>query len=157
MDALDARLLAALQRDGRQTVTELAADIGLSPTPCARRLARLEAQGIIEGYSARIDQARIGLPISVFIWVELDSQSKDAIDAFERAVRGFDRVMECHLMTGTRDILMRVVAADLADFDRFLEEKLMRVPGIRSTRSSFALRTMVRRQVLPVGPGRITP
>lgn len=157
MDALDARLLAALQRDGRQTVTELAAEIGLSPTPCARRLARLEAEGVIEGYSARIDQARIGLPVSVFIWVELDSQSKDAIDAFERAVRGFDRVMECHLMTGTRDILMRVVAADLSDFDRFLEEKLMRVPGIRSTRSSFALRTMVRRQVLPVGPGRITP
>lgn len=151
MDALDGRILAALQRDGRQTVTDLAAAIGLSPTPCARRLARLEADGVIEGYGARIDQARIGLPISVFIWVELDSQSKDAIDAFERAIRGFDRVMECHLMTGSRDILMRVVAADLADFDRFLEEKLMRVPGIRSTRSSFALRTMIRRTVLPVG------
>lgn len=151
MDAIDARLLSALQRDGRQTVTDLAAAIGLSPTPCARRLARLEAEGIIEGYSARIDQARIGLPVSVFVQVELESQSKDAIDAFERAVRGFERVMECHLMTGTRDILMRVVAADLTDFDRFLEEKLMRVPGIRSTRSSFALRTMVRRQVLPVG------
>ncbi len=151
MDAIDARLLSALQRDGRQTVTDLAAAIGLSPTPCARRLARLEAEGIIEGYSARIDQARIGLPVSVFIQVELESQSKDAIDAFERAVRGFERVMECHLMTGTRDILMRVVAADLTDFDRFLEDKLMRVPGIRSTRSSFALRTMVRRQVLPVG------
>lgn len=151
MDALDGRILAALQRDGRQTVTDLAAAIGLSPTPCARRLAKLEADGVIEGYGARIDQARIGLPVSVFIWVELDSQSKGAIDAFERAVRGFDRVMECHLMTGTRDILMRVVAADLADFDRFLEEKLMRVPGIRSTRSSFALRTMVKRQILPVG------
>lgn len=150
MDALDGRILSALQRDGRQSVTDLAADIGLSPTPCARRLARLEADGVIEGYSARIDQARIGLPVSVFIWVELDSQSKDAIDAFERAIRGFDRVMECHLMTGSRDILMRVVAADLGDFDRFLEEKLMRVPGIRSTRSSFALRTMVRRTVLPV-------
>lgn len=151
MDALDDRILAALQRDGRQSVTDLAAAIGLSPTPCARRLAKLEADGVIEGYGARIDQARIGFPVSIFIWVELDSQSKDAIDAFERAIRGFDRVMECHLMTGTRDILMRVVAADLADFDRFLEEKLMRVPGIRSTRSSFALRTMVRRTVLPVG------
>ena len=150
MDALDGRILSALQRDGRQSVTDLAASIGLSPTPCARRLARLEADGVIEGYSARIDQARIGLPVSVFIWVELESQSKDAIDAFERAIRGFDRVMECHLMTGSRDILMRVVAADLGDFDRFLEEKLMRVPGIRSTRSSFALRTMVRRTVLPV-------
>lgn len=151
MDATDARILAALQRDGRQTVTELAAAVGLSATPCARRLARLEAEGIIQGYSARVDQARIGLPVSVFIQVELESQSKDAIDAFERAVRGFDRVMECHLMTGSRDILMRVIAADLTDFDRFLEEKLMRVPGIRSTRSSFALRTMVRREVLPVG------
>ena len=150
MDAIDARLLSALQRDGRQTVTDLAAAIGLSPTPCARRLARLEAEGVIEGYSARVDQARIGFPVSVFIQVELESQSKDAIDAFESAVRGFERVMECHLMTGTRDILMRVVAADLADFDRFLEDKLMRVPGIRSMRSSFALRTMVRRQVLPV-------
>ena len=150
MDAIDARLLSALQRDGRQTVTDLAAAVGLSPTPCARRLARLEAEGVIEGYSARVDQARIGFPVSVFIQVELESQSKDAIDTFERAVRGFDRVMECHLMTGTRDILMRVVAADLGDFDRFLEDKLMRVPGIRSMRSSFALRTMVRRQVLPV-------
>lgn len=151
MDALDGRILAALQRDGRQSVTDLAAAVGLSPTPCARRLAKLEADGVIEGYSARIDQARIGFPVSIFIWVELDSQSKDAIDAFERAIRGFDRVMECHLMTGSRDILMRVVAADLSDFDRFLEEKLMRVPGIRSTRSSFALRTMIRRTVLPVG------
>ena len=150
MDAIDARLLSALQRDGRQTVTDLAAAIGLSLTPCARRLARLEAEGVIEGYSARVDQARIGFPVSVFIQVELESQSKDAIDAFESAVRGFERVMECHLMTGTRDILMRVVAADLGDFDRFLEDKLMRVPGIRSMRSSFALRTMVRRQVLPV-------
>jgi len=133
MDATDRRILAALQRDGRLSVTELAAEVGLSQTPCARRLARLEADGIVDGYSARIDQARVGLPVSIFIWVELEKQSKDAIEAFERAVRGFDRVMECHLMTGSRDILMRVVAADLADFDRCLEDK------------------MVRRQVLPVG------
>lgn len=151
MDATDRRILAALQRDGRISVTDLAAEVGLSQTPCARRLARLEGDGIIEGYSARIDQGSVGLPVSVFVWVELEKQSKDAIEAFERAVRGFDRVMECHLMTGSRDILMRIVAADLADFDRFLEDKLMRVPGIRSTRSSFALRTMVKRQVLPVG------
>ena len=151
MDAADRRILTALQRDGRMSITDLAAEIGLSQTPCARRLARLEAEGIVSGYSARVDQARVGLPVSVFIWVELESQSKDAIDAFEKAVRGFERVMECHLMTGSRDILIRAVAADLTDFDRFLEEKLMRVSGIRSMRSSFALRTMVKRQVLPVG------
>ncbi len=151
MDAADRRILTALQRDGRMSITDLAAEIGLSQTPCARRLARLEAEGIVSGYSARVDQARVGLPVSVFIWVELESQSKDAIDAFEKAVRGFERVMECHLMTGSRDILIRAVAADLTDFDRFLEEKLMRVSGIRSMRSSFALRTMVKRQILPVG------
>ena len=150
MDATDRRILTALQRDGRLSITDLAAEVGLSQTPCARRLTRLEALGVIEGYAARIDQARLGLPVSIFIWVELEKQSKDAIDAFERAVKTFDRVMECHLMTGSRDILMRVVAADLADFDRFLEDKLMRVPGIRSMRSSFALRAMVKRQVLPV-------
>lgn len=150
MDALDRRIIASLQRDGRMSVTDLADEIGLSPTPCARRIARLEAEGIIRGYGARIDQNAVGLPVSVFIWVELETQSKEAVDAFERAVRGFDRVMECHLMTGSRDILMRVVAADLADFDRFLEERLMRVPGIRALRSSFALRTMVARAALPV-------
>jgi Lrp/AsnC family leucine-responsive transcriptional regulator len=150
MDALDRRIIAALQRDGRMSVTDLADEIGLSPTPCARRIARLEAEGIIRGYGARIDQNAVGLPVSVFIWVELETQSKEAVDAFERAVRGFERVMECHLMTGSRDILMRVVAADLADFDRFLEERLMRVPGIRALRSSFALRTMVARAALPV-------
>lgn len=150
MDAIDRRILTALQRDGRMSVTELAAEVGLSPTPCARRLARLERDGLIQGYGARVDQAQLGLPVSVFVWVELETQTREAIDAFERAVRAFDRVMECHLMTGSRDILMRVVAADLSDFDRFLEERLMRVPGIRSLRSSFALRTMVRRHVLPV-------
>ncbi|MCT8330553.1 Lrp/AsnC family transcriptional regulator [Albidovulum sediminis] len=150
MDALDRRIIASLQRDGRMSVTDLADEIGLSPTPCARRIARLEAEGIIRGYGARIDQNAVGLPVSVFIWVELETQSKEAVDAFERAVRGFDRVMECHLMTGSRDILLRVVAADLADFDRFLEERLMRVPGIRALRSSFALRTMVARAALPV-------
>jgi len=149
MDSIDRRILAALQRDGRIAVTELAAEVGLSPTPCARRLARLESSGIVAGYGARVDQAAVGLPVSVFVWVELERQSKEAIDAFERTVRGFDRVMECHLMTGSRDILMRIVAADLTDFDRFLEERLMRAPGIRAMRSSFALRTMVARTALP--------
>ncbi|MCV2869641.1 Lrp/AsnC family transcriptional regulator [Defluviimonas sp. WL0002] len=149
MDAIDRRIIATLQRDGRMSMTDLANAVGLSPTPCARRVARLEGDHVIRGYTARIDQKALGLPVSVFIWVELETQSKEAIDTFERAIRGFDRVMECHLMTGSRDILMRVVAADLADFDRFLEERLMRVPGIRSVRSSFALRSMVERAALP--------
>ena len=149
MDNIDRQIIAALQRDGRQKLADLSAAVGLSATPCARRIARLEAEGIITGYSARVDQEKLGLPLNIFIFVELDRQSRDAIKTFEAAVRRFDEVMECYLMTGTRDVLLRVVAADLAGFDRFLEDGLMRVEGIRSMRSSFALRTMIRRNALP--------
>ncbi|MEM8789530.1 MAG: Lrp/AsnC family transcriptional regulator [Pseudomonadota bacterium] len=149
MDALDRRLIAALARDGRTTLADLAKTVGLSPTPCARRVARLEAAGVITGYGARLDQAKLGLPLTIFISVELERQSADTLAAFEKAVAQFEEVMECHLMTGSRDILIRAVAPDLAAFDRFLEDRLMRVPGIRAMRSSFTLRTLVHRQVPP--------
>lgn len=149
MDSIDRRIVAELQRNGRLRISELSAMVGLSPTPCARRVANLEDSGVISGYSARVDQARLGLPVTIFVAVELERQSRDALMAFENAVRHFDQVMECYLMTGTRDILLRVVAEDLADFDRFLEDRLMRVPGIRNTRSSFTLRTMIQRDALP--------
>ncbi|TNJ42804.1 Lrp/AsnC family transcriptional regulator [Phaeobacter sp. B1627] len=149
MDALDRKIISALQRDGRMTMADLSDKVGLSPTPCARRVANLEKSGVITGYGARIDQSRLGLPVTIFVAVELEAQSRDALLQFEAAVRRFDQVMECYLMTGTRDILLRVVAASLADFDDFLENRLMCVPGIRNTRSSFTLRTMVQRSTLP--------
>lgn len=149
MDAIDRKIVAALQEDGRLKIAELSGRVGLSPTPCARRVAQLEDAGIITGYSARVDPEKLGMPVTIFVAVELERQTSDAIEAFEKAVRRFDRVMECFLMTGTRDILLRVVARDLSDFDHFLEHRLMRVPGIRSTRSSFTLRTMIRRNALP--------
>ena len=151
MDKIDRQIIAALQRDGRLKLAELSDEIGLSPTPLARRITRLESDGIITGYSARIDQARLGLPLNIFIFVELEKQTKETIAAFERALRRHDEVMECYLMTGTRDVLLRVVAADLPSFDRFLEDGLMQTPHIRSMRSSFALRTMIKRDVLPMG------
>jgi DNA-binding Lrp family transcriptional regulator len=149
VDSIDRKIVAALQRNGRLRISELSSMVGLSPTPCARRVANLEESGVISGYSARVDQAKLGLPVTIFVAVELERQSRDALMAFENAVRRFDQVMECYLMTGTRDILLRVVAEDLADFDRFLEDRLMRVPGIRNTRSSFTLRTMIQRDALP--------
>ncbi|WP_264213177.1 Lrp/AsnC family transcriptional regulator [Leisingera thetidis] len=149
MDSIDRKIVAALQRNGRLKISDLSAMVGLSPTPCARRVALLEERGVICGYSARVDQAKLGLPVTIFVAVELEKQSAEALSAFENAVRRFDQVMECYLMTGTRDILLRVVAEDLPDFDRFLEDRLMRVPGIRNTRSSFTLRTMIRRDALP--------
>lgn len=151
MDKTDRQIIAALQRDGRQKLADLSDRVGLSPTPLARRIARLERDGVIAGYSARIDQDKLGLPLNVFIFVELEKQTRDAITAFERDLRRFEEVMECYLMTGTRDILLRVVAADLAAFDRFLEDGLMQTGNIRSMRSSFALRTMIRREALPQG------
>lgn len=150
MDATDARIVQALQRDGRQRLADLSQAVGLSATPLARRIARLEASGVITGYSARVDQEKLGLPLNAFIFVELEQQSREALDRFESALRRFDEVMECYLMTGTRDVLIRVVARDLTGFDRFLEDGLMQVPGIRNMRSSFALRTMIRRDVLPM-------
>ena len=149
MDSIDRRIVAILQTEGRIKMAELSERVGLSPTPCARRVAMLEDAGVISGYSARVDQAKLGLPVTIFVAVELERQSTDALQAFERAVSQFDQVMERYLMTGTRDILLRVVAQDLSDFDRFLEERLMRVSGIRNTRSSFTLRTMIARNALP--------
>ncbi|SCZ63076.1 Winged helix-turn-helix DNA-binding [Epibacterium ulvae] len=149
IDGVDRKILQELQMDGRLTISELSSRVGLSPTPCARRVAMLEKAGIIAGYSARLDQEALGLPVTIFVAVELERQSADALQTFERALRPFERVMECYLMTGTRDVLLRVVAKDLKDFDSFLEEQLMRVPGIRNTRSSFTLRTMIRRDRLP--------
>ncbi|MCV2888009.1 Lrp/AsnC family transcriptional regulator [Ruegeria aquimaris] len=149
MDQIDHRIVRALQKDGRMTVTELADKVGLSPTPCARRLDRLQRDGVITGYSATVDPAKLGLSVSIFVSVELEKQDRAAVDAFEKAILRCDEVMECYLMTGSRDILLRVVAADLAAFDRFLENRLMKIPGIRNLRSNFALRTMVRRDALP--------
>jgi len=147
MDAIDRRILTTLQGEGRLSVTDLAERVGLSPTPCARRMARLESEGIITGYSARVNPERLGFPITVFVFVELDRQSRDALDGFERAIRRFPEVLECHLMTGSRDILLKIAARDLRGFDAFLENDLMSVPGIRSTRTSFSLRAMVDREV----------
>ncbi|MFC3612394.1 Lrp/AsnC family transcriptional regulator [Lutimaribacter marinistellae] len=150
MDATDRRIVRALQRDGRMKIADLAESVGLSPTPCARRLDRLQEQGIITGYAAQVDPLKLGLPVTIFISVELDHQDRRAIDAFEAAIKRCDEVMECYLMTGSRDILLRVVAADLAAFDHFLENRLMQIPGIRNLRSNFALRTMVKRDALPL-------
>ncbi len=149
MDAIDRRILKTLQLDGRMKIGDLAERVGLSATPCARRLDRLQADGVITGYGARVDPRKVGLPVTIFVSVELEAQGPDVINEFERAVSRFEEVMECYLMTGSRDFLLRVVAADLDAFDAFLEHRLMKVKGVRNMRSNFALRALVRRDVLP--------
>ncbi|MCZ4272096.1 Lrp/AsnC family transcriptional regulator [Maritalea porphyrae] len=149
LDALDRKIVAILQQEGRIRTIDLAERIGLSPTPCARRIVRLEEEGVITGYTATVDQDKMGLPISIFVSVELENQGAEALQRFEKEVVSFEEVMECFIMTGSQDFLMRVVAADLASYEKFLQEKLTRVPGIRMIRSRFALRRIVKRNRLP--------
>ena len=149
MDRLDRAILRQLQENGRLKVTELADQVGLSPTPCARRVAALEKNGVIQEYIAVLDQTRMGLPISAFISIELKEQSANLIKNFEAAVANFEEVMDCWLMTGSQDYLIRAVAADLHAYERFLQTKLTRVEGIGRMRTRLALKQAVRRAVLP--------
>jgi Lrp/AsnC family leucine-responsive transcriptional regulator len=151
IDDIDRRILREMQRDGRITMAELGAKVGLSSTPCGRRVARLEREGIITGYAAHVDQRALGLPVTVFVGVELADQGAETLARFETAVAGFNEVMECFLMTGSQDFLLRVVARDLDGYERFLQTRLTRIEGIRSIRTRFALRRVSGRPDLPTG------
>ncbi len=150
LDAIDRKILRELQADARLTNSELAQRVGLSPSPCLRRLRMLEADGVIGRYVALVDQEKVGLPVSVFISIKLERQREEELDKFEHEILQYPEVLECYLMTGTRDFLLRVVAADLAAYERFLKEKLTRVDGVASIESSFALKQIKYSNVLPL-------
>jgi len=152
LDDIDRRILRALQEDGRLTATELAEKVGLTTSPCLRRLRLLEESGIIRGYTALVDQVKVGLPVSVFVSIKLDRQSEDAMQRFEAAVRRCPEVLECYLMTGPRDYLLRVVASDLAGFEGFVKGTLTRIDGIANIESSFALGQVKHSNTLPIEP-----
>ena len=150
LDPIDRKILALLQLDGRMSIADLAGEVGLSPSPCLRRVRLLEEAGIIARYVAVLDQQRAGLPVSVFVSVKLESQKVDALDRFAKAIARWPEVLECYLMTGPRDYLLRVVVADLAAYERFLKQRLTRLAGIASIESSFALEQVKYTNVLPV-------
>lgn len=139
-DSHDRSLLRALQTNGRATINELAEKVGLSPSPVARRLRILEEAGVITGYAALIDEAALGYDFSVFVSVKLDRQVDDTLARFESAVRSFPEVIDCWLMTGNRDYLLRVATRDLADFEQFLTGRFTKIPGVASIESSIPLR-----------------
>ena len=151
MDAHDHAIVRALQADGRMSNVELAERISLSESATLRRVRALEEVGLIEGYTARINQARAGLPNNVFMNITLLSQDQHDLEAFEEAVQHVPEVMECYLMTGEFDYLLRVVVADTADFERVHSQKLTRLPGVSRVQSSFTLRTVRNSSELPVG------
>lgn len=150
LDAIDRKILALLQEDARLANVELADKVGLSPSPCLRRVRDLEAAGIIRRYVTLLDPAAIGLPVSVFVNVTLERQVEQALERFEAVILKRPEVMECYLMTGDADYLLRVVIADLSSYERFLIEHLTRVPGVASIKSSFALKQVKYRTALPV-------
>lgn len=152
LDRLDRKLLSLLQGDGRISNTELAQRVGLSQSACLRRVQRLEEAGVIEGYSARLSQAALGKSDTVFIEITLDSQSEAVLDAFERAVAVSPDILECHLMAGDYDYLLRVAVADTADYERVHRKQIAAFPHVARIRSNFALRCVSRR----AGPA-VTP
>lgn len=140
LDAIDRRIVRALREDGRISLLDLATAVGLSPTPIARRVRKLEESGVITGYAALIDEAALGFGVSVFVSIKLDRQVDDALVAFEKAVAEFPEVVDCWLMTGNRDYLLRVATEGLAQFEQFLVGRMSKVPGIASMESSIPLR-----------------
>lgn len=140
LDDMDRRILRRLQSDGRSSLQELSDGVGLSPTPVARRLRALEQSGVITGYRAMIDEAALGFAISVFVSVRLDQQVDRALETFESRIRTMPEVVDCWLMTGNRDYLMRVVTTDLAAFESFLVGRLTKIPGVAAIESSLPLR-----------------
>ena len=150
IDQTDMRILQTLQADAGLSNVALAQSVGLSPSPCLRRVRALEAAGVIRGRAAIIDAAAVGLPVSVFLQVTLERQTEANLEAFEAAVTNAPEVMECYLMTGDADYLLRVVVADLGAYERFLMDHLTRIPVVANIRSSFALKQVKYRTALPV-------
>ncbi|MFN2378484.1 MAG: Lrp/AsnC family transcriptional regulator [Candidatus Binatia bacterium] len=150
LDGIDRRILEVLQDDARISNVDLAARVGLSPSPCLRRVRDLEERGIVRRYVALLDPGAVGLGVSVFVQVSLERQAEQGLGTFEKRILERPEVMECYLMTGDADYLLRVVVPDVAAFERFLLDHLTRIPGVASVKSSFALKQVKYRTSLPL-------
>lgn len=154
LDAIDIRLLVALQQDARLSNVALAQQVSLSPSACLARVRALEADGIISRYATLLDPAKLDLGINVFIHITLERQTETELSAFEAAMRDNPDVMECYLMTGDSDYLVRVVMPDLPSLERFIIERLSKSPGVANIRSSFALKQVKYQTALPLDISR---
>lgn len=154
LDEIDIRILEALQRDGKLTNVALAEEVGLSPSPCLARVRALEYDGVISRYVTLLDPLAVGLGVSVLIRVTLEKQVKRSLEIFETAIRRRSEVMECYLMTGDADYLLRVVVADVQAFERFILDELTQIPGIANIQSSFALKQVKYQTALPLSAAR---
>lgn len=142
LDAIDRRILAALQREARLTNVQLADEVGLSPSPCLRRVRNLEKTGVIRGYHATLDRNGLGLGLTVFVGIKVERHHDEPAAAFRDAVKEHLEVISCHLVSGDADFLLQVVVPDLAAYERFLVGTLLKLPGVRDIRSNFAIQTV---------------
>ena len=150
MDAIDAKIVRALQQDGRLTNLELAEAAGLSPSPCLRRVRNLEAAGVIQGYSALVDQKACGYPITCLVRIRLANHSQENVQAFEKKIAETDAILDCYLMTGGADYELRIVARSLDDYEQLVRQTIQKLPGIASIETSFAYGVVKKSRVLPV-------
>jgi len=152
LDAIDGRILAALQADARLSNLELAEHVGLSPSPCLRRVRRLERDGYIDGYRAMLRRDRVGLGLTVFVGVKIDGHANERAGVFEDAVVAMPEVIACHMVSGESDYMLEVVVADVAHYQRFLVGQLFNMPIVREVRSNFAIQTLKASAPLPLTP-----
>ena len=150
LDRFDSAILDALQKDGRISNVQLAQAVNLSESACLRRVRALEEAGFVDRYVALINQSKVGMSGNVFVHIGLQREEESELAAFEDAVRSIPEVMECFLMTGEFDYLLRVVVADMADFERIHKESLTRLPGVARVNSSVAIRTVQKKTELPL-------
>lgn len=149
MDQKDVQIVRALQKDGRLTNQDLSEQVNLSPSPCLRRLRLLEEEGVLKGYTALVDQKAYGLPLTVFIQIKLHMHNKDAVQAFEDRVMTIPEIMDCYIITGGSDYLLRVLCKDLDGYEFFVRETLHNLPGIASIDTSFAYSVVKQSHVYP--------
>jgi Lrp/AsnC family leucine-responsive transcriptional regulator len=149
MDSKDRDIIAALQADGRMSNQELSERVNLSPSPCLRRLRALEDEGVIRGYTAIVDEEIYGLPVTAFVRVRIQVHAQESVKRFEDAIRVMDSVLDCYVMTGDADYLLRVLVSSLRDYERFVREKLHKVPGVTSIDTSFAYGQIKKSNVFP--------
>ena len=149
MDEKDRQIVAALQDNGRLTNQELSERVNLSPSPCLRRVRLLEESGILKGYTAVVDEAAYGLPITAFVRIRLERHTQAAVETFERKVRDIDAIIDCYVMTGDADYLLRVLVESLQDYEVFVRSRLHMIEGIASIDTSFAYGTVKRATRFP--------
>jgi Lrp/AsnC family transcriptional regulator, leucine-responsive regulatory protein len=150
LDEIDRKILRVLQRDGRCANSDLAHEVGLSPSPCLRRVKRLEEAGVVGRYVALLNPAAIGMSIEIFVRVTLDRQDTESVGRFTDQIQRAARVLECHMLAGDCDFLLRVVAADLAEYQQFVMNFLSQIPGVRNVKTEIPLETVKKTTVYPV-------